>query len=71
MEKRHLLETDQQQGALAEFNDLERIKEIVDWSLFVPVLEATFGPPGRRDGVVDPGIIWLSFVLFSWGSCIP
>ena len=30
MEKRHLLEVEQQREALAEFNDLDRIKEIVD-----------------------------------------
>ena len=53
MEKRHLLEVAQQQEALAAFNDLDRMMEIVDWDRFTPILEEAFGPPrtsgrGRR-----------------------
>ncbi len=53
MEKRHLLEVEQQQEALAAFNALDRIKAIVDWDRFTPILAEAFGPPrtsgrGRR-----------------------
>ena len=61
MEKRHLLEVEQQHEALAEFNDLDRMKEIVDWDRFTPILEEAFGPPrtsgrGRRS--------WDHLVIF-------
>ncbi len=46
---------------LAAFNDLDRMKETVDWDRFRPILEGAFGPPrisgrGRRS--------WDNRVLF-------
>ena len=69
MEKRHLFEVEQQQEALAEFNDLGRIKASVDWDRFTPILAETFGPP-RTSGRRSCGIIGFSFVVFCWGSCM-
>ncbi len=60
MEKRHLFEVEQQQEALAEFNALDRIKAIVDWDRFTPILAEAFDPP-RTSG---RGIIGFSFVVF-------
>ncbi len=37
MEKKHVLKAEQQHKALAEFNDLDRMKEIVDWDRFTPL----------------------------------
>ena len=68
MEKRHLLEVEQQQEALAEFNALDRIKAIVDWDRFTPILAEAFGPP--RTSGRGRGIIGFSFVVFCWGSCM-
>ena len=48
MEKRNLFEEDRQLEALAEFNTLDRIKEVVDWDRFKPTLAEVFGPPRRR-----------------------
>ena len=45
MEKRHLLEEDQQSRTLQEFTYLQSIKELVDWDLFTPTLEKVWGPP--------------------------
>ena len=67
MEKRHLFEVEQQQEALAEFNALDRIKAIVDWDRFTPILEGAFGPPRTSSG---RGVIGLSFIVFGWGSCM-
>lgn len=45
MKKLRLLEEDQQRRALAEFNNLQGIGELVEWDLFRSVLEEVFGPP--------------------------
>ena len=62
MEKRHLFEVEQQQEALAEFNDLDRIKEIVDWDRFTPILEGPLVLPGPRRVVGSSGYLSLSSV---------
>ncbi len=61
MDKRHLLEEEHQRQALKEFNNLQSMKELVDWELFRPLLEEVFGPPrtsgpGRRP--------WDSLLIF-------
>ena len=66
MEKRHLLEVEQQQEALAEFNDLDRIKALVDWDRFTPILEEVFGPPrtsGRGRRSWDHRVIFRCLLL--------
>ena len=45
MDQRHLLEEDQQSRALKEFTNLQSMKDLVDWTLFTPLLEEVFGPP--------------------------
>ena len=61
MEKRNLFEEDRQLEALAEFNTLDRIKEVVDWDRFKPILAEVFGPPRRR-GPGRPS--WDQMIMF-------
>ena len=66
MDQRHLLEEDQQSRALKEFTNLQSMKDLVDWTLFTPLLEEVFGPPrtsgkGRRSW--DYLIIFRSLLL--------
>ncbi len=49
MDQRHLLEEDQQSRALKEFTNLQSMKDLVDWTLFTPILVEVFGPPRTRD----------------------
>ncbi len=60
MDKRHLLEEDHQRQALKEFNNLQSIKELVDWELFRTLLEEVFGPPRTRGPGRRP---WDSLLL--------
>ena len=60
MDKRHLLEEDHQRQALKEFNNLQSMKELVDWELFRPLLEDVFGPPRTRGPGRRP---WDSLLL--------
>ena len=48
MDKRHVLEEDHQRQGLKEFNNLQSMKERVDWESFRPLLEEVFGPPRNR-----------------------
>ena len=61
MDKRHLLEEDHQRQALKEFNNLQSMKELVDWELFRPLLEEIFGPPRTSGPVRRP---WDSLLIF-------
>ncbi len=75
MDKRHLLEEEHQREALKEFNNLQNMKELVDWELFRPLLEEIFGPPrtsgpGRRPW--DSLLIFRSLllgVMSSYNTC--
>ena len=67
MEKRHLFEREMQQKALEEFDDLARIKELVDWDAFRPQLEEIFGfsaePSGRGRRPWDVLVIFRALLL--------
>ena len=56
MEQRNLIEEDRQREDIAEFNTLTRMKDVVDWGRFKPVLEEVFGPPRRGGRGVLRGI---------------
>ena len=60
MERRNLFEEDRQLEALAEFNTLSRMKDVVDWGRFQPILEEVFGPP-RRGGRGRPS--WDQLIM--------
>ena len=62
MEKRHLFEREMQQKALEEFDDLARIKELVDWDAFRPQLEEIFGFSADQSGRGRPP--WDVLVIF-------
>ncbi len=72
MDKRHVLEEDHQRQALKEFNNLQSMKELVDWELFRPLLEEVFGPPRTRDPGRRPWdslIILRSLLLGMMNNC--
>ena len=61
MEKHHLLEEDHQRQVLKEFNNLQSMKELVDWESFRPILEEVFGPPRTRGPGRRP---WDYLIIF-------
>ena len=61
MERRHVLEEDHQHKALKEFNNLQSMKELVDWESFRPLLEEVFGPPRTRGPGRRP---WDDLIIF-------
>ncbi len=66
MEMRHFFEARQQREALKEFNNLQVMKELVDWDLFTPTLRRSsvlLLPVVRDDG---PGITLSSSVPCWW-----
>ncbi len=60
MEQRNLFEEDRQLEALAEFNTLSRMKDVVDWGRFQPILDEVFGP-SRRGGRGRPS--WDQMIM--------
>ena len=54
MERRHLFEREMQDKALAEFDDLVRIRELVDWEAFRLQLREIFGTDSTRRGPGRP-----------------
>ena len=62
MERRHLFEREMQDKALAEFDDLVRIRELVDWEAFRLQLREIFGTDSTRRGPGRPP--WDELVMF-------
>ncbi len=44
MERRHLLEEEHKHQTLKEINNLQSMKELVDWESFISLLEEVFDP---------------------------
>ena len=54
MGKRHFFEARQQREALKEFNNLQVMKELVDWDLFIPiVIVISHNKPSRNPGFLS------------------
>ena len=52
MEKRHFFEARQHREALKEFNNLQVMKELVDWDLFIPIV-ISHNKPSRNPGFLS------------------
>ena len=62
MERRHLFEREMQLEALSEFDDLARMRDLMDWEAFRPRLKKIFGTDSSRKGSGRPP--WDELVMF-------